>query len=433
MATPAEKLDDSASFSAAPIGYNDTAWSILYGALINQMGMSPNNFQLLYPFTSWNWPATNLGYTVAPQYDFSASTPQWSATGAYVSSGTRFNDAYGQFLSVIMANTTDPNLQQQILVQQNKVQLAKNDYDTTYQQSVIAYQTDTKGTNDPVFDVWLGSFAGKSWKVALDQKDLVYQQEFANLQSLVAQAQTPGLTDALNQYKNQQFYTKYQDPGLSSFPAVPGWSVSQSSTAWVQQVLAGGGTTGNFSFTMADSAYDYKNTWAKGSTSVGNYFWNVAVNGEWQRVESFQSDQSLSVSVNFKAWDQVSITPGGWYNGGFVSFHKNGPFIKGFTGYKDDTGSTYMWGEGGAMDLMKTGMFVAYQPKIGITLSASAFKEFYQTWKASTGIRIGPFTFGGTTGSTTNTWTKSESGLTLFADSTSTTPLIFGITIKQLP
>jgi hypothetical protein len=85
------------------------------------------------------------------------------------------------------------------------------------------------------------------------------------------------------------------------------------------------------------------------------------------------------------------------------------------------------------MNLMKTGMFVAYQPKIGITLSQSAYNEFYQTWKASTGIRIGPFTFGGSTGSTENTWKKSESGLTLSADSTSNTPVIFGITVEQLP
>lgn len=419
------------SFASA-IDYNDNAWSILYGALTKNLGMSPENFQLIYPFVSWNWAPTNLGYTVAPQYDFCATVPQWSATGSYVSSGTRFNDAYGNFLSVIMANTTDPNLQQQILVQQGKVQLAKNEYDTVYKQAVIAYQAESVN-NVPVFDVWLGSFAGKSWKTQLDAKELYYQQEFANLSSLIAQAQTPGLTDALNRYKDQQFYTKYQDPNLGSFPAVPAWSVSQNSVSWTQMVEAGGGNPGNLGFSMADQAYDYKDTWAKGSASVSKFFWEVAVNGQWQRIESFMSDKSLSVQVNFKAWDQVSITPGGWYNGGFVDFHKNGPFIKGYTGYKDGSSATYMWGDGGAMNLMKTSMFVAYQPTISMTLSQSVYNEFYQTWKASTGIRIGPFTFGAAAGSTENTWNKKESGQTITAVSTSNVPLIFGVTVEQLP
>lgn len=432
MAEPLEKESVDAADAAPGISYNDTAWGILYGALISNLGTSPENFQLTYPFISWNWAPTNVGFTVAPQYDFCATIPQWSATGAYVSAGSRFNDAYGNFLSVIMANTTDPKLQQEILTQQGKVQLAKNDYDIVLSQAKIAYETDTKGTNDPVFDAWLGTLAGKSWQAQLNSKDLIYQQEMANLQSLVDQSQTPGLKDALARYKDQMYYTKYQDPGLSGFPAVPSWSVSQNSVSWVQMVQAGGGNPGSLSFNMSDQAYDYNKTWAKGSASVGSVFWSVAVNGKWEKITSFESDKGLSVGIDFKAWDQVSITPGGWYDGGFVGFHKNGPFIKGYSGYKEG-GGTYMWGEGGAMNLMKTSMFVAYQPKISITLNQSTYNSFIQNWDASTGIRIGPFSFGGTTGSSKSQWTKSQSGLTLTADSTSTTPLIFGVTIEQLP
>ena len=75
----------------AALNVNDSAWSVLYGALVQQLGLNPQTFQLIYPMTSWNWPTNNAGYTNAAQYDFCATIPQWSAVGAYVSSGATFD------------------------------------------------------------------------------------------------------------------------------------------------------------------------------------------------------------------------------------------------------------------------------------------------------------------------------------------------------
>lgn len=431
MAQPAP-ISETARLSAAESKYNTTTWGLLYGALVNGLGLSPANFQLIYPFVSWNWVPANRGYTVAPQYDFCATMPQWSATGVYSSAAGRFSDAYRSFLYSIKTNATDPRLQQQISVQQGKVQLAKNDLDTVRAQASLAYKAETE-KNTPVYDVWLGSPAGSSWQMQIATKEVVYRHEGANLTTLMTKEQVPGLSQALKRLDDHLYYTKYQDPGLSDFPPQPAWSMSQNSVSWTQMVQAGDGTPGSLGFSMRDQSYNYKNTWAEGSASVDEFFWEVAVNGKWQKIESFMSDQNLSVTIGFKAWDQVSITPGGWYDGGFVNFHKNGPFIEGYTGYDDGSGNTCMWGPAGTMNLMKTGMLVAYQPKVSLALSQSAYKEFYQTWKIATGFRIGPFTFGGEAGQIKNTWTKKESGLTLTADSTSTIPVIFGITIDELP
>ena len=97
--------------AAAPaLSSNDSAWNILYGAMVQSLGVNPQSFQLVYPMTSWNWPTNNLGFTSAAQYDFCATIPQWSAVGAYISSGVTFDSAYQQFLNTILLSTSNPVL-----------------------------------------------------------------------------------------------------------------------------------------------------------------------------------------------------------------------------------------------------------------------------------------------------------------------------------
>lgn len=81
------------SDAALTLSPDDTAWSLMYGALVSGLNISPKTFQLVFPMTSWNWPTNNMGYTSAAQYDFCATIPQWSATGAYVSGGATYNGA----------------------------------------------------------------------------------------------------------------------------------------------------------------------------------------------------------------------------------------------------------------------------------------------------------------------------------------------------
>ena len=132
------------------IDANDKAWNHLYGAMVDGLNVSPSNFQLIYPFTTWDWPIVPTGYTSAAQWDFCSSVPQFSATGEYTSAGTAFNDSYGSMLNVVSAATTDPKLKADIEQARNMLQLAANNYDTIYKQSVDAYQTETGGTNTPV-------------------------------------------------------------------------------------------------------------------------------------------------------------------------------------------------------------------------------------------------------------------------------------------
>lgn len=412
------------------IDANDKAWNLLYGAMIDGLGISPANFQLIYPFTTWDWPVAPTGYTTAAQWDFCSAVPQFSATGEYTSAGTSFNDSYGSMLNVVSAATTDPKLQAAIDQQRNMLQLATNNYDTIYKQAVDAYTTETGGSNTPPFTEWLGSFGGKSWAAQLDSayKNIQSQQSVYN--QLMSEVTTPGLKDAQDRLANKDYYTKLQDPTLPGFPPYPGFSLSMDSTTWLSKVQSGtGGSSGTIGFSNSQSEYDYKKTWAGGSASVSKLFWSVNVGGSWERVDEFGSDNSLQVTVSFQAWDQIQINAARWYNGAFVNAVKNGPFVRGYSPY-GSASETAVWGPNGIMSVQKVGMLVCYKPSFSISVSNSSFKSFSEKWQVSTGLRIGPFNFSGGGGSSSSGWKADSATNTFTGTSTAETALIMGTMIN---
>jgi len=418
--------------TAANADDNDKSWSLLYKALVDGIGASPSNFQLIYPFTTWDWPATSLGYTSAAEWDFVAAVPQFSATGRYDSAGITFNDAYKQVLNVVAADTSDPKLQADIATARNVLTLATNNYDTIYLQARSAYETETGGTNEPPFTEWLGSIAGRSWQTKLDSAWAEVQSAQRVLNQLLSETSTPGLSAAQSRFANEDYYTKYQESTLSSFPSVPGYSIGMDATTWLNKVKSGtGGSSGSVSFSNSQSRYDYKKTWAGGSASVGNFFWAVKVGGSWERVDEFASDSELEVTVSFKAWDQISISAGRWYNGAFVSSVEQGPFIRGYSPYGDGN-TKAVWGEDGIMSVQKVGMLVCYKPSFEIKVSSSSFSSFFEKWEVSGGLRIGPFSFGGGGGSTTSGWQANSATNTFSGTSTAETALIMGVNIQLI-
>lgn len=421
---------NQALVAAPAANSNDTAWGILYGALIKDLGLSPQTFQLIYPMMSWNWPTNNLGYTSAAQYDFCATIPQWSAVGAYVSSGATYDNAYQQFLNTIQLYTSNPSLQQQITAAQNNLTQASQNLQTVAAQALATYNS-TVTNNDPTYTAWLATPAGVGYGSQINSLTQQVTQAQNVVNQLSSQQTTPNIANAQTAYQNQAYYTKLSDPTLSGFPAVPGWSVSEAAQQWVNQVQGGGGTGGSVSFSNSDAAYNYSNTWAKGSTSVGAVFWSVYANGSWQQVTEFYSDSSLSCTISFAAWDTIPITPSKWYSG--TTAFRNGPFDPGYTATQQSGSIAWAFGEGGIVPAFKTGMLVCYQPTVSLNVSQSTYQSFMQQWSVSGGIQVGPFQIGGSGGSTQLNWSQSASGMTANIASNSNVPLIFGVTLAIQP
>lgn len=429
LAAGAQAADPRALASS---DFDQKPWGLLYRALTNSLGTSPSNFQLIYPFTTWTWPTQSAGFISAAQYDFCSTVPQWSATGAYVSSGDRVNQAYGAFLDVILASTEDPVLREQIRVSGEALTSAANDYTMAVNQASTIY-ADQVPDNKPTFTEWLATLAGRGYAIKIDTAYTRLTQAQINYSNVVAQANTPGLADAQEQYLNKDFYSRLSDAGLSKFPLVPYWQVSQNAAAWVDRIKAGSGPSGaTMGFTNREASYDYSKTWAGSSASVSSFFWEVQVSGSWERVTEFETDNELEVSMEFEAIDLIGITASDWYNGSFVRGHANGPFTRGYSA-NGGGGTQAVFGQSGFFNLMKTGMYVGYKPNFTIRVSKASYSRFLQKFKAATGLRIGPFTFSAQGGSTQANWTANESGQTFSGTTTSDAPLILGITISELP
>lgn len=411
---------------------NDESWAILYGALVNQLNVSPKTFQLLYPFTSWNWPTNNLGFTNSAQYDFCATVPQWSATGKYDSSGSLFNNQYQQFLNCILAATTNPQLQAQIAAAQNHLTTASNNLGTIVAEAQSAYASDPSVVNNvPTYTVWLAG-DGAGYNGQIEAANTALTQAQAVLNTLLQEQTTPNLAAAQAAMLNPLYKTKLQDPSLSGFPPVPGYSISIDSASWVAQVQGGGGTPSTFTFTNSDDAYDYSQSWANQSQSVDLFFWGVYSNNSWQSASVFQSDSSLSCTLKFAASDSIGITPSLWYSG--TTAFRNGPFQEGDTAYQTPQSNNWMFGEGGIIPAMKTGMLVCYQPSVEIEVSQSTYQQFTSQFSHASGLQIGPFQVGGdSSGGSSIEWSSSGSSMKATCVSTSTTPLIVGVDVAILP
>lgn len=416
------------------VDYDQKPWSLLYRALVDGLGASPKTFQLLYPFTPWNWATQNPGFIGAGQYNFCSTVPQWSAVGAYSSSGDRFDQAYQEFLNVIVAATDDRDLRVKIQAADNTLTEATNAYTSVLLQAQSAYADDPNvSDNVPPFTKWLGEPAGKGWQTQIARAEIKMNQAQTNYDALVDQANTPGLADALTQAKNQDFFAKLNDPGLTSFPKVPNFTISETAQSWVDRVQAGQGPAGaTFGFSNRDASYDYSETWAGGSASVSRLFWEVKVDGKWERITEFESDQELVVSVLFEAVDQIQIQPSNWYNGSFLRSKANGPFKRGYSPYGRD-GTQAVFGKKGFIGLLKTAMYVGYKPTFTVTTSQSTFSRFLEKFKVATGLRIGPFSFEASGGSEKSGWSASETGRSFSGTSTSDTALILGVAVAELP
>jgi hypothetical protein len=424
-----KQLHHPASDAAASLSFSDSMFNLLYGAMINQLGLSPSTFQLSYPFVSWNWPVEATGFTSSAQNDFCSQLPIWNAI-ANSSSASRIDQSYGTiFLPSIPLSTLNPTLQGQINTATQQVTLMLNAYNTAYQQGFTAWQQAVGSSNSPNFTAWLATSAGFAWSTQINAATTNLAQANAVLAALSNQTNTPAIAAALNAFANSTaspnpFYEQLAD--AKGFPAVPGYDVSNNPVSWVQQVQGGGGTGGSVQFSAGEQAFDYSNTWSQSQSVVDGFFFSVVENNTKQEITQFQSAQSLSIGISFAAWDQIGIVPGRWFNGSVIKAFANGPF--------NVTAPTPIFGENGYMNVMKTGLIVAYQPTITITTDASTFNSVQSSWTSTSGIDVGPFYFdNSSSGGNSSSYTASASNNQLVVKSTSTTPMIIGVLVDVLP
>lgn len=424
---------------AANTDFDDKPWGLLYRALIDSIGLSPDDFQLIYPFTPWDWCRAQDGFVPAAQYDFCATAPQWSAIGAYVSSGDTVHQAYQQFLNVIPAQTDYRSLRQHLHDADDALVMATNRYTlaTTSAASAFANQV---GDHPPSFSEWLGGERGRSYQTRIAAAQVAMNQAQAHYAALVAQCELPGasgLGEAQRRCGHDDFLVRYADLNLMRLPKVPDWRIDQNAADWVAKVEAGEGPAGvTLGFSNREAPYDFSQTWAGRRGRIRQLFWQVRINGRWERIDEFEFDNKLEISVDFQAVDRIGIRPGAWFDDAFARSMIDGPFMPGYSPFGGDTIETRgqpVFGERGFFGLIKNGMCVGHKPSFAIRTTTSTFRRFVDPFKAATGLRIGPFTFEAEGGSLAAGWKADAAAQTFTGTTSSRHPLIIGATVSELP
>ena len=79
----------------------ETTWGFPHKAFEAGLNVNSETFQLISPFTSWDWPSASPGHLASSEFAFVSTVPEWSGTGAYAAGGGRLSDTYEFFLMAL--------------------------------------------------------------------------------------------------------------------------------------------------------------------------------------------------------------------------------------------------------------------------------------------------------------------------------------------
>lgn len=409
---------------------DDQLFGQTYAQLLSSLvGGNQGNFQLIYPYLDWWWPTAPSGQIALQALQLVNSIPQWSAIGTYDPSSATLFSAYRQVLQHVNP-TIPPDIQQAVTNAHNLLIAAQNQWqnDMTARNRawVQASSNLPPGVPAPDFTSWA---AQSGWTETLNKDN----QAIAVAQRNYAQAfgqQSPELTQAVlaaTAPADVNTITKgwsAADQGDGTLVPVPAFALGTTGQDWVALLTQGGGNEVNVKVGQSQSSYDFSKSWAGGNASYDRFFWGINAGGSWQKWNINESDQSVSAQINFTA-TTVQIMPGVWYDSGYLkTLRGQGNF---FSPWTATGGSSPIFGKGGLLPLQVVGLIAGYQPEYEITMDSSTYAQQYQRYEASAGIRIGPFSFGGSGGHESNTIEKQSSSTTFIGKSTATYPFLMGV------
>lgn len=403
------------------------------------LGKSNSKFQLAYPFIDWTWPTPSAGYIDPTAYTYVGRVPQWSAIGqSYRPTDTDLHSAYLTMLLHCPKLTLTPEQQQQLTQADSQIRKCETKRDEDRQRRNRAWDSATnnlpQGVPKPEWNQWV---VDSGWSDILAADKAAIAKATETKIEIVAQ-QNPQYKEALAAATPPKDTTSIKPGFVLCFVAPgqeevrPNYFLGKDGSDWIAQLTEGGGfpITVQLSASIASSAL--QKSWAEGTIEYNYGFFSVYSNNEWKQFDIHTQDQSVRVSIDIKAVTQVPVAPDdAWYNSGYLKFlaskHKwNSPFTT--TG-----GESPVFGKGGLLPLIVTGMVAGYQPNFKITMSSETFQQHKSDFTTCDGIRIGPFQFGGSGsgGTSADTWSHSASNNTFSGKSTAKYPFIMGFIVAE--
>lgn len=408
-------------------------------------------FQMLGTPKSFNWATAPIGQMDHAAYQVISGMPIWSPVGGYSEADTNFFKAYRQILDHITFKVSPEReydlkkLKDKEVQASNDVAKANSDMNQQYlsskQNGGLVFAAKYPTVND-----WLDkSPDAKAWI----QKITKANEIFTKAQDLYLENAKAGMSDSL-QRAIDAMKEPIGEPAETTAPAgwtkvpdsdgilrwKPSWDIEKNGPDWRTELA--GGSQGAFSVELnaSESTTDFKKSWAGGTAGYDTFFWGVQAQGKWEKMDLTTSDKSVKATINVKSSTTVKVSPGDWYDGGFISDIAKGVQGTGGEGYTilspwvANGEKNSLFGKDGILKARVAELVVVYQPSFEIKMSSSTFKQNYQKFEAGGGLRIGPFHFGGSGGHESDYVHTTSDGTTFKGESTSEDPLIIGVLVS---
>jgi len=169
-------------------------------------------------------------------------------------------------------------------------------------------------------------------------------------------------------------------------------------------------------------------TWSSRSGSAGiKIGWFSAggsASGSRESLDIFKD--GVSMTVKFKNFTTIPITPGPWYNGDAIKALWTGPYKAGAIANKDS-----LFGPQGSFKPRVSQVVLVHRPSVTLKLDASQYSKVVETWSGSGSIGIGPFGFrGGARGGKDEMISDAASNTVTFEDKTGIPQIVAVYTIS---
>ena len=424
------RLLQGASYAFHSTEGESNLWDQLWTKLTTTFG---KNFQLQVPFSSYNWPDPQPGYMSIDTYDLFNERPMWSAAGKRQVSATGLYEAYGNVIKYAPDLAPTPQQQEQIKQLDGQINDARAKQDQDEQASFQAFVAEVKRDKSagipPPKDLsdWRED---NGWMKAL-QTDKLQADKLTDEKAQILKTQYPQNAEVLDAWTppgpdatttSKAFMRCFIGTSKNSY-----WKALYSvrSPEDIHDYMSTGGQTLSCSLNSSHASSNMKHSWAGGSTGFSIDFFSIYASGSWEKFDLTESGESVSLTVTFKKIDSFPIGTAGWYDGGYLAhLATNNKWAPGYSKEK-------VFGKDGMLPLKTTNFLACIGMTISIKISQSSFERHQQQWKAAGGVQIGPFTFGGDGGQSSDDWNKSAEDSTFTVKLTGKYPYIIGYLVAK--
>ena len=406
----------SASMSVTQL--DQGLWSQVWNQVNSILG--GEKLQLVYPFIEWSWPIAQPGYIDATAYSIVGQIPKWSTVGRYSASSDDFHSNYMQVLRKCPKLTNTPAQQQQLKEADDQITAAMRQQTKNRDAAKYAYEQAKQSGEPPTeYEEWLITSV---WKAILEADEAATKEASETKKQIVSQLNSDhreaieAATMPTDPNSAKDGFSKCNINGVDEWR--PQYIIPNRQD-WVAQLTRGGRNPLKIHLESSVSSIsgEKSDSWAGSASGQYGFQVFVRVNDSWQDIKLNESNTDISIDININSVSQVPVRPGQWFKSGYLaSLAKYNHWVEPFT---TQGGSSPVFGKGGMLPLMVTGMIVGYQISVDISMPSSS-----STLMESNGICIGPFTVEG------SQWKEiAESKWSLSSDSKAQYPFIMGVIV----